>query len=478
MEIGKKNSPKAETIKLSLSSLRDARYSIFGLGLVWSWIFSTFETSAIFPESSGIGINSSPAWMGWAIANALTLFICALIYRNRRIPHNRLVYFIPTLFVCAGTIISFIATKLDLYPLVIGGGVAAGIGIALFIMIWAEVILHYEISHIEGLIPAAFLVTIVFHLVLPFLGEYLDFFITLAMPIVSALLLLKTSKTQSGSEKFTIRRKADRTSAIDATRISCVLFVSYIVIGAFDAIFGERKSSEYFFGIDYLLAIATILSVVIVVLFITFSQKIDFVSLYKWVCPALIIAVSLWAFSSSETGFLSKLIIASADKVLTAITLLYVILTAKKYCRSTSFALGILHAGMIFGLFVGSLVGIYFKEILYNDGQAALYYYLFVLICCIAVSLTLVPQRKRVLHFENDADPDKETVEPYMRLAQKHGLTQRETEVLSYLAQGRSQPYIREALYLSKSTVGTHVEHIYQKVGVHSKQELIDLLNS
>ena len=45
-----------------------------------------------------------------------------------------------------------------------------------------------------------------------------------------------------------------------------------------------------------------------------------------------------------------------------------------------------------------------------------------------------------------------------------------------YLARGRSQTYIREALFLSKNTVATHVRRIYTKLDVHSKQELIDLV--
>ena len=44
------------------------------------------------------------------------------------------------------------------------------------------------------------------------------------------------------------------------------------------------------------------------------------------------------------------------------------------------------------------------------------------------------------------------------------------------LAQGRSQPYIRETLFLSKNTVSTHIRHIYRKLDIHSKEELIDLL--
>ncbi len=60
-------------------------------------------------------------------------------------------------------------------------------------------------------------------------------------------------------------------------------------------------------------------------------------------------------------------------------------------------------------------------------------------------------------------------------IAQKAGLTPREAEVFALLAQGRSIPYIRDELIISRETAATHAKHIYAKLGVHSRQELIDL---
>lgn len=63
-------------------------------------------------------------------------------------------------------------------------------------------------------------------------------------------------------------------------------------------------------------------------------------------------------------------------------------------------------------------------------------------------------------------------------LAREHGLTPREAEVFALLAQGRSIPYIRDELIISRETAATHAKHIYAKLGVHSRQELIDLVHS
>lgn len=61
------------------------------------------------------------------------------------------------------------------------------------------------------------------------------------------------------------------------------------------------------------------------------------------------------------------------------------------------------------------------------------------------------------------------------RLAEAYGLTPRERELTSYLLQGRTLPYISEKLYISEGTTRTHVQNIYKKINVHSKQELISL---
>lgn len=55
-------------------------------------------------------------------------------------------------------------------------------------------------------------------------------------------------------------------------------------------------------------------------------------------------------------------------------------------------------------------------------------------------------------------------------------LTAREREVFELLAQGRNGGHIQRQLGVSYNTVKTHVAHIYTKFGVHSHQELIDLV--
>lgn len=62
-------------------------------------------------------------------------------------------------------------------------------------------------------------------------------------------------------------------------------------------------------------------------------------------------------------------------------------------------------------------------------------------------------------------------------LASSYMLSARETEVFRLWATGHTLKYIQEKLYLSPSTVKTHVRHIYDKTGVHSRSEIVELLD-
>lgn len=62
-------------------------------------------------------------------------------------------------------------------------------------------------------------------------------------------------------------------------------------------------------------------------------------------------------------------------------------------------------------------------------------------------------------------------------LAARYGFTPRENDIFLLLAQGHTMPAIAERLFVSENTVKSHVKRIYQKLDIHSRSELIDLVN-
>ena len=63
-----------------------------------------------------------------------------------------------------------------------------------------------------------------------------------------------------------------------------------------------------------------------------------------------------------------------------------------------------------------------------------------------------------------------------LEVGEEFGLSSREIDVLRLLARGYSSARIQSELYIAAGTVNYHTRNIYAKLGVHSKQEVIDLV--
>jgi DNA-binding NarL/FixJ family response regulator len=77
-------------------------------------------------------------------------------------------------------------------------------------------------------------------------------------------------------------------------------------------------------------------------------------------------------------------------------------------------------------------------------------------------TLMPAPVARKVLGFfqQQESKPD-------------YGLTEREMEVLQEMTEGYVQKEIADRLFISPSTVNTHIQHIYEKLHVHSGIEAV-----
>lgn len=72
------------------------------------------------------------------------------------------------------------------------------------------------------------------------------------------------------------------------------------------------------------------------------------------------------------------------------------------------------------------------------------------------------------------AAPDMETVVDVV--ARRHGLSPREAQVCVLLGRGRNRQFVADELGISLETAKSHATSVYRKLGVHSQQELLDVL--
>ena len=61
------------------------------------------------------------------------------------------------------------------------------------------------------------------------------------------------------------------------------------------------------------------------------------------------------------------------------------------------------------------------------------------------------------------------------RISAEYGLTPREADVVRYVSQGYSLKRAAELLGVTINTVRTHMRSVYAKLGIHDRQQLIEL---
>lgn len=87
------------------------------------------------------------------------------------------------------------------------------------------------------------------------------------------------------------------------------------------------------------------------------------------------------------------------------------------------------------------------------------------------------PSPDRVAEGERVPQVQESELEARCRsLAEAAALTPREAEILELLARGRNAQFIMDTLTITRNTAKAHIKHVYTKLGVHSQQELLTLV--
>ena len=298
-------------------------------------------------------------------------------------------------------------------------------------------------------------------------------------------------------------------------RISVVLFAAYMAIGVASATGGATDAFQAAYGFDAATMLGSVCGVCLAFWFIFFSPRVNVPALLRWVAPLIIIGLAAIPFSGMAPEFVASATMSVADTVLQIIAFLSLVNLARAGVFSPAFAIGVGQGMIQLGVLAGNLIGRWSALAAASSGYG-LWETSLVVICLFSVAMALAPSDRnmggiglrstgdlddavpmgaselsdsrggsssgKTLHaFEGEVDgllsQEENLDEKVVRIAAEGGLSSRETEVLGYLARGRSQPYIRDTLVLSKNTVASHVKHIYQKLNVHSRQELLDLFS-
>lgn len=234
------------------------------------------------------------------------------------------------------------------------------------------------------------------------------------------------------------------------------------------------------------IAVSTLLAGVVAVLYVRITRAQSDLFLAQWGLLALLVIGVAMPMAAEHSLILSNI-------AFVLISVGFSCYDMSNWCalyevsqkENPALIYGVGRAVMCFGLLVGQLIYQVLMEVLpkRTDVQAT---FLFLILCifffCLVLSnmgLFKIREKAEASAKNKGSESMRTDMEAACRvIAEKCGLTPRETEVLDLLARGRNVDYIQEALVISRYTARSHVYHIYQKLDVHSHQELIDVVES
>lgn len=101
-----------------------------------------------------------------------------------------------------------------------------------------------------------------------------------------------------------------------------------------------------------------------------------------------------------------------------------------------------------------------------------------IFVCVLAaVIIPLVRQEYNITQLMAPPATESSQKHRIKELAAEFSLSARETEIVMLIARGFTTDNVAKKLVISPYTVNTHIRHVYEKVGIHKRSELIDYIN-
>lgn len=458
-----------------------------GFGSCWAWVHVSFFSS-VLASVSGTGAY---AWLANLLANGLAMVTIGLMakkssYLNR----SRAFVSACMLTVALGTLVlAFMDGILPTFLWYLCGPIFTGIGTAGLLLLWAEA--YMSISPFTAkkyTLPGAMLTGVLVYLLIVSLPHIAGVVLTAALPVVSILCLKMTYPTPDPAP---VERPSQRVSqAHQVIRFLLIIAVYCIAAGFMDGRKYTVDTSNFsslnttmFAGIALLLILVTILSIVLMK-----RGHEDF--MYRMIVPLMAAGLLIMPFfAGGASSATSNIAIMGGYIIMEMFVWSALQNLARHATEQPAFVYGIGKSGMNLGLLAGTLLGMFAAttSTMIMVGISVVIVYVFILLGAFTPS----GYQRSLLTLTDDGTTSAVTISPApegalledarrskcRELAKAYGLSQREEDVLFLISSGRSISVAADTLGIAPSTVKSHKDHIYQKLGIHSKEDLLDMMD-
>ncbi|WP_080799367.1 response regulator transcription factor [Arabiibacter massiliensis] len=467
------------------------------LGFIWAWVYCSWKTELLFPGFTRSNIMSDPSWLANVslviVALAATPSVAKRLgTRGRRaLTAGATVAMVVGVFASAGFAGSSGGSVVFSYL----AGSLTGFGSGVLLSVCGAQLTRLSVEELEWVVPLNVLITPLCSLFVPALtGSIAGVTFVAALPLAAGLLLLASPdvdprKAEPAADRTALPApsRADLAGILACTALFHTAGAAMIFTRSAETLPSRFDTLAGFFQAS--MAFGTVATLAVCLLLMSRTRFLDFQSACRWSIPTYVAGAVLLPFASFPAiATASSFLVSFSSTYLSIVSYVIFVRFAKEGLLGPYAAIGYFMAAYEVGVLSGNLLGV--ASLHMPPGVDPLQAQVAIIVVAASLAMLVVPARpvrgqmeaggpERFAAPSQDEGTRRAATARAMRgLAERHGLTAREEEVCSLLASGRSRPYIRELLCVSKNTVDSHVKHAYAKLGVHSNQELVDLLEA
>lgn len=470
------------------------KWSYLGFGLYWAWVYLSFNSLQL----SGSMPNGAPFIPLLHIVSGLTgCFVFALVIglhkRLEASVHFGAIIWMAAMGTALGTLFYAVPLAQGTQALAIAGAVISGFCSPWVALSWGLAYCRLDVRMATSLTAGSFLLAGLLYALMSFIPQPVCGTLVSFLPVLSVFVLYLSKpiaftqamhKELDGIASHEGALRSEFSTMFKRTgigRIMLGILLTMFVCGGMRIFIMQMQVDTYSQPLLVALPIA-----VVALAFLGYGASISRTSLnlgplYRMAMPLLAIAfvlIAMFGASNTDTSFL---IVSAGSTLIDMLTWVLLI----EIVRSTHFsALLVLATGRLaihLGMATGEATGLAMAD---NMGA---FFMIAIVILVIAASY-MFTDRDTTFFFEPpatdelpEADNDEEgdTIDARMdAIAQTYGLSPRETEVFKLWASGYGSKAIEEKLFVSAATVKTHLHHIYEKCDVHSRAEVLELIEN
>ena len=465
---------------------------VIGLGLYWAWTFFSFNP----PVASAYPVALMHVT---SMAGASVSFVAVALGRRALSPlHERRGILLACGAVTAAATPPYMLGGLPVWAACLGAA-ASGAAIAVVVCAFAEAFTRMTPAALLGgtslVFMAAYVTLIALAALADVAGRASAVAVSCALPLASAALLALCPRTAADEGTAVARRRADAPDVPASSELSRLPWRTFVVIACmYFAIGGirvyvERATGDLTMNAAGLSVGIALLAVALVASILTGRRAVaPLGAFYKVAMPLVAVAyVILLTTGESHPGTLG-FIAQMVCLVVECLCWVLIVDSARENALSALLSIGLGRFVVQLGMSLGEFASVACAANVVPLGTATVFLLVLSFVFLFSDRETSVRTDAKVedkpvqtepqASVQLEADGATEVVLPASDgLKVSWNLTEREQTILDLWVTSHGLKSIAEELSLSESTVKTHVRHIYEKAGVHSRAELIKLMD-